>query len=256
MTGMKTETSFRSRVTAGEPLLGCFLTWPVAGIAEMLALCGFDFVLLDSEHGFFSIESIASMIAAGDAAGVPTMVRVPSTAAMEVGRCLDGGAAGILFPRSEDISDVRLGVQKVKFPPDGKRGLAGVRASRYGTVPLSEFVQRANQETLVAVQLETIGALSQVGAIAKEKNVDVLYVGPNDLTQALGVPGQYEDPRYRTAVEDIARTAIDAGKVAGIMVSNPNQLADFRRLGYRFFTTSDRTLVLASARTWRAALPR
>jgi 4-hydroxy-2-oxoheptanedioate aldolase len=224
-------------------------------MADLLALTGFDFVVLDSEHGFFSIESIAHMVAAADAADIPAVVRVPSCTASEVGRSLDVGAIGILFPRAEDLSDVRTGVQKVKFAPEGKRGLAGVRASRYGTIPLTEFVRQANQETVVAFQIETLGAVAQIGPIAKEKNVDVLYVGPNDLTQALGVPAQFEDARYLTALEEIARSARDAGKTAGIMVSNPNQIADLRRLGYRFFTTSDRTLVLASARSWRAALP-
>jgi 2-keto-3-deoxy-L-rhamnonate aldolase RhmA len=88
--------SLRSRIQAQQPLLGCFLTWPTAGVAELLALARFDFVVLDAEHGFFSIESIERMVIAADAAGIPAIVRVPSCAAAEVGRSLDAGAAGIL----------------------------------------------------------------------------------------------------------------------------------------------------------------
>src|SRR5512141_2895191 len=95
------QSSFRDRVLAREPLLGCFLTWPTAGVAELLALAAFDFVVLDAEHGFFSIESIEALVIAADGAAIPAIVRVPSCTAAEVGRSLDAGAAGILFPRRD-----------------------------------------------------------------------------------------------------------------------------------------------------------
>src|ERR1700730_12260001 len=126
--------NFRSRALSGDALLGCFLTWPVQGLPEVLALADFDFVVLDAEHGFFSIESIESMVRACDGAGLPSVVRVPSCPAAEVGRSLDAGAVGILFPRVANASMVRLGVESVKFPPLGKRGLAGVGANTDGAV--------------------------------------------------------------------------------------------------------------------------
>jgi 2-keto-3-deoxy-L-rhamnonate aldolase RhmA len=237
-----------------EPLLGCFLTWPVSGFADLLALAGFDFVVLDSEHGFFSIESIASMVTGCDAAGLPAVVRVPSCAAAETGRSLDAGAAGILFPRADGCPTVRTAVEAAKFPPQGKRGLGGARANRYGTVTLDRFVKDANETTLVAVQIETAGALDDLEAIAAEPLVDVLYVGPNDLTQALGIPGRYEDPRYVGCLERIAGVAKKAGKSSGIMLGRADQIPPLRELGYTFFTTSDRTLVMEGARRWRADL--
>ena len=249
-------SSFRSRVRGSEQFLGSFLTWPVAGHAELLALSGFDFVVLDSEHGFFSIESIASMIAVCDAAGVPAIVRVPSSPAAETGRSLDAGAAGILFPRSDGIAVVRSAVQGAKFPPDGKRGLGGARANRYGTILLDEFVREANETTLVCVQIETSGALDDLDAIGAEPMVDLLYVGPNDLTQALGIPGRYDDPRYRSCLERIAAAAKAADKAAGIMLARTEQIGPLRELGYTFFTTSDRTMLLEAARSWRGALTR
>jgi len=143
-----------------------------------------------------------------------------------------------------------------KFPPDGKRGLGGVRANRYGTQPLDGFVKEANARTLMIAQIETAGALSELAEIASEPGLDVLYVGPNDLTQALGVPGQYGDARYREALARIARQAKASDKTAGIMLGRADQIPALRDLGYSFFTTSDRTLVLESARAWRAALSR
>jgi 2-dehydro-3-deoxyglucarate aldolase/4-hydroxy-2-oxoheptanedioate aldolase len=247
-------SSLRSRALGGETLLGCFLTWPTAGVAELLSLAGFDFLVIDSEHGFFSIESIEAMVTAADGAGLPSIVRVPSCIAAEVGRSLDAGAAGILFPRADGRAAARGAIESAKYPPDGKRGLGGARANRYGTVPLDRFVKDANEKTAIVVQIETPGALSELREIASEPLLDVLYVGPNDLTQALGVPGHYSDPRYREALARIAAQAKSSGKAAGIMLGRADQIPALRDLGYTFFTTSDRTLVLESARAWRAAL--
>jgi len=213
-------------------------------------------VVLDAEHGFFSIEAIERMVIAADGAGIPAIVRVPACPAPEVGRSLDAGAAGILFPRGDGCASIHSAVETVKYPPAGKRGLGGVRANRYGTVLLDRFVKEANDQTVVIAQIETAGALAELDRIAAEPDVDVLFVGPNDLTQALGVPGQYGDPRYQDAVARIAREARSAGKSAGIMLGRADQIPALRELGYRFFTTSDRTLFLESARAWRAALSR
>ena len=250
----KSAATLRQRALSAEPLLGCFLTWPTAGVVELLALSEFDFVVLDAEHGFFSIESIERMVIAADGAGIPAIVRVPSCAAAEVGRSLDAGAAGILFPRGDGLAAIKGAIESAKYPPDGKRGLGGVRANRYGTVALDRFVREENEKTLVVAQIETAGALAELSAIAAAPGLDVMFVGPNDLTQALGAPGQYGDKRYRETLGTIARQAAASGKTAGIMLGSLTQIPDLRELGYRFFTTSDRTLFLESARTWRAAL--
>jgi 2-keto-3-deoxy-L-rhamnonate aldolase RhmA len=249
-----TENGFRSRVLSGKPLLGTFLTWPVQGLPEVLALAKFDFVVLDSEHGFFSIESIENMVRASDGAGLPSIVRVPSCPAAEVSRSLDAGAAGILYPRSESAAMVRQGLEAAKYAPMGKRGLGGARANRYATVPLGDYVKEANASTVIVVQIETKGALAELDAIARTDGVDVLYVGPNDLSFALGVPGQYTNAAYQTELARIAKTARDAGKTPGIMLARADQIPPLLEMGYRFFTMSDRTLLLESARKWREAL--
>jgi len=250
-----TQRSLRTRVRANEALLGCFLTWPVGGFAELAALAGFDFLVLDSEHGFFSIESVEAMVRAADAAGIPAIVRAPSAGSDQVGRYLDAGAAGTLFPRIDGARTARTAISNVKFAPKGSRGLGGVRANRYGTVPLDGFVREQNEQTLVAIQIETAGALEELAGISDLPDLDVLFVGPNDLSQALGLPGQYQDSRYQAAVERVAAEAARAQKTAGIMLRSPDQIPALSKLGYRFFTTSDRGLILESARAWRAALP-
>jgi 4-hydroxy-2-oxoheptanedioate aldolase len=196
------------------------------------------------------------MVIAADGADIPAIVRVPSCTAAEVGRSLDAGAAGILFPRGDGSAMVRAAIEAAKFPPAGKRGLGGVRANRYGSIPLDRFVREANERTVMIAQIETAGALAELEQIASEPGLDVLFVGPNDLTQALGVPGQYTDPRYKQAFEKIARQAKTSRKASGIMLSRADQIPALRELGYTFFTMSDRALFLESARAWRAALGR
>jgi 2-keto-3-deoxy-L-rhamnonate aldolase RhmA len=248
--------AFRQRILAREPLLGCFLTWPTEGLAEILALSKFDFVVLDTEHGHYNPESVERMVRAAESAEIPVIVRVPNCQAFaEAGRALDAGACGTLFPRADGAPVVRAAIESVKYAPPGKRGLAGVRANRYGTVPFDHWVLEANDSTAVVIQIETAGALNAIAAIAEEKWLDVFFVGPNDLSQALGVPGHYDDPRYVAALEKVGSVAKEAGKAAGIMLRSIDQIPGLSTLGYSVFTTSDRSLLLQSAGTWRAALP-
>src|SRR4029077_10046811 len=129
-----------------------------------------------------------------------------------------------------------------RYPPEGRRGLGGVRANRYGTEPYGRHVADANVATLLAAQIETPGALAELDAISREDPLDVLFVGPNDLTQALGIPGQFEDERYRESLRRIAAAAASSGKAAGIMAGRREQVAGLRESGFRFLTVSDRTL--------------
>ncbi len=249
------EGPLRSRILAHEKLLGAFLTWPVEGHLEMLGLSGFDFAVLDTEHGFFNPESVERMVRAAEGAELPVVVRVPNClASADAGRALDAGACGILFPRADSDAPVRAAVESVKYAPVGKRGLAGVRANRYGGVPFDRWVLEANEGTLVFVQIETAGALNHLDTIAAEPHVDVLFVGPNDLSQALGVPGHYEEPRYRAAVERVGAVAKEHGKAAGIMLRTADQVPGLAALGYTVFTTSDRSLFMQSAAAWRGAI--
>ena len=246
--------NLRARIRAGEKLLGCFLTWPVGGAVELLGLAGFDFAVIDVEHGFHGIESIENLVRAAGVAGIAAIVRPPRFDSDVASRALDAGAAGILAPRVGNAADAKTTVENVKFAPEGRRGLGGVRANRYGTQPLAEFVRESNEKTVVAVQIETAGALLELDGLASLPGVDVLFVGPNDLTQALGIPGRIDDRRYLEALSRVAQAAADHGKTAGIMLGRREQVPALAALGYTFFTTSDRSLLLESARSWRAAL--
>jgi 4-hydroxy-2-oxoheptanedioate aldolase len=147
----------------------------------------------------------------------------------------------------------RSAIEALKFAPLGRRGLGGVRANRYATEPLAGFVARANEETLVAVQIEREGALAELSGLADEPAVDILFVGPNDLSQALGEPGETTSKRFGAELARVASEASRARKAAGIMVGRREDIPRLADLGYRIFTTSDRALLLESGRRWRDA---
>src|SRR5512142_543879 len=120
-----TKTNLRVRIRSGGKLLGCFLTWPVGGAVELLGLAGFDFAVVDVEHGFHGIESVENLVRAADVAGIGAIVRPPRFDSDVANRALDAGAAGVLVPRADGSAAAKTAVDIVKFAPDGRRGLGG-----------------------------------------------------------------------------------------------------------------------------------
>ena len=158
---------------------------------------GFDFLVLDGEHGTMKPADCENMVRGADVRGVPALVRVPANEAPVILRFMDTGALGVHVDRLS-AEDADRAVRAVKYGPRGGRGLTGVRAAAYGQRgPLAEYVERANAETLVVVQIETRAALEQVTAIAAVDGVDIVFVGPTDLSHSLGVPGQTSPPARR-----------------------------------------------------------
>ena len=251
-------TALRQRILSREPLLGCFLTWPTEGLSEVLAIASFDFVVLDTEHGHYNPESVERMVRAADAARIPAIVRVPNCQAFaEAGRALDAGAAGTLFPRADGAPVVRGAVECTKYAPPGKRGLAGVRANRYGTVPFDHWVLEANDSTAVVIQIETAGALNAVGDDRRRK------VGRRSLRRAqrpLAGPRRAR-PLRRPALRRRDRegrrpSRARPARPPASCSATADQIPELAALGYSVFTTSDRSLLLESARAWRGALAR
>ena len=179
----------RARLAAGEPTLGTFVGAASPVTAEVCAAAGVDWVLLDLEHGSGGEEQVRDVVPAAGAYGVPTVVRVESGARIRIGRVLDLGAAGVMLPRMDSAEEVREAVRHLRYPPDGDRGVATYnRACRFGLDP--DALRRARGEILGVVQVESAPAVEQVEQIAALDGVDVLFVGPQDLSHNLGVPGE------------------------------------------------------------------
>ena len=203
------------------------------GIGRLAAGAGADFLVYDLEHTGWSLETLGRLVAATPDALVP-MTRVPTTQGHFISRALDVGALGLMVPMVESAEQAQEIVAAAKYPPVGRRGAAfGIAHDRFVGGAPTDTMERANSETLVIAQIETVGGLEQVDAIAAVDEVDVLWVGHFDLTSSMGIPGQFDHPDYLSAIERVSAATTRAGKAAGFMCGSVEEGRRMLDLGYR-----------------------
>ena len=218
------ENRMKSMLQAGEPALGCSIMVPSPQMVEMVAHAGFDWVLIDLEHGTIGPESAELMIMAADASGITPIARPPSNRMADISSVMDRGAMGVQVPHVNSAEDARAAVSAVKFGPGENRGLAaGTRPDSYGlSRSMSEFVETSNKQTLVCVQLEHAAAIENVDDILGVDGVDVFFIGPSDLSQSMGYPGNPNAEPVKTAIERTLQKIVDADKISGMPASAEN----------------------------------
>jgi 4-hydroxy-2-oxoheptanedioate aldolase len=205
-------TEFSARSRAGELVMGAFASIPDAATAEAFARCGFDYVCFDAEHSPLDRATIESLIRAADVTNTPAIVRVPGLDRVWISSVLDSGAAGVVVPRVDSAADAAAAAAAVRYPPRGIRGAGPIRASQYGVD--REYLTRSIDDTLLAVQVETLGGLADVEAIARTEGVDIVFVGPGDLGISLRAAGRGDE--LDEAIVRVFAAAKAAGKTAGI----------------------------------------
>ncbi len=174
-------------------------------VVELIGLAGFDAAFIDMEHTTFDLETVGNMIRAAELVGITPVIRVPDNNPKHILRLLDAGAQGIYVPHIASAADARAAVEAVRYPPLGARGMAGAsRAADYGHTPLAEHMRTSNDEVLLAVMIEDLAAVEDIEAIANTPGVDLVAVGPSDLSRALGVAGEPNHPTLAQAVDRIA----------------------------------------------------
>jgi 4-hydroxy-2-oxoheptanedioate aldolase len=245
----------RARVATGDLTLGTFVGTASPVTAEVCAAAGFDWLLLDLEHGAGGEEQVRATVPVAAAYRVPTVVRVESEARIRVGRVLDAGAAGVMLPRLETAEEVRAAVAHLYYPPRGDRGVATYnRACRFGLDPSA--LERANEEVLGIVQIESGRAVVNAEEIASVDGVDVLFVGPRDLSHDLGVPGEVNAPVFLEALDQVRLAARKHGKACGLLVPDGSAAADKVADGWTFITIGSDSTLLAAAATAQIARAR
>jgi 4-hydroxy-2-oxoheptanedioate aldolase len=249
VSGPSPERTLRARVLAGETLFGLFLDLGSPFSAEICARAGYDWLVVDLEHGAGTEAGLVGLLQSVEIGGSTAVVRPQSGERLRIGRALDLGAAGIVIPRLESAAEAREAVSFLRYPPAGVRGVAlRTRGAGMGTVAHGE-VGQIDERILGIVQIESVGALREADEIAAIDGVDVLFVGPADLSHSLGVPGRFDDPGYLDAIGRVARAAEDAGKAAGILLRDASVLARHRDLGFRFIGLgSDSAFIADGAR--------
>jgi 4-hydroxy-2-oxoheptanedioate aldolase len=228
------DRSFRDRTLSGETLLGLFLDLGSPAAAELCAAVGYDWLLVDLEHGAATEADLPGLLRAVELGGPTALVRPQSGERLRIGRPLDAGARGIMVPRLDSAEQAREAVTFLRYPPDGVRGVAiRVRGAGLGTFAHHEL-RTLNERILGLVQIESLGGLREADAIAALDGVDVLFVGPADLTHALGVPGQFQDPAYLAALDTVAAACRAHGKAAGILDYETGHVPRLLEIGFTF----------------------
>lgn len=236
----------RRRVAAGEPTLGTFIGTAAAVTAEVCAAAGLDWLLLDLEHGAGGEEQVRSLVPVAAAYGVPTIVRVETATRIRIGRVLDLGAAGVMLPRLNSAAEVAEALAHVRYAPHGDRGVATyTRACRFGVDPAA--LDRASDEILGVVQIESAAAVGEVDEIASLAGADVLFVGPRDLSHDLGVPGDVTAPRFVAALDKVRNAARNNHKAAGLLVNDGAAAAARLAEGWSFVAIGSDSALLAAA---------
>jgi 2-dehydro-3-deoxyglucarate aldolase/4-hydroxy-2-oxoheptanedioate aldolase len=217
-------------------------------LAYMLAQCGFDFFIIDNEHGSYSPETISNIIAAARGAGVLTIVRIPEIRRETILKPLDCGAAGLLVPQVNTAQQAKEIMTHAKYPPLGNRGVALSRPhSRYARPEADEYLVQANEATFIAVQAESPEAISNLKSIATTPGVDAIFVGPADLSVSLGIPGQISHPDEIEAINKVVDVCQKNGITPGIHMSNLELLKAWIEKGMRFVTFSSDVDLLSRA---------
>lgn len=229
------ENQVKRALARGETAIGTMVfEFRTPGIGRIAAAAGAEFAIFDMEHTGWSDETIGMLIATSRAADLVPMVRVPTTQYHLLSRPLDLGAMGIMVPMVETAEQARSIVQFAKYPPMGRRGAAfGVAHDDYRSGDVSTKIASANAEGLLIAQIETGQGVENVEAIATTEGIDVLWIGHFDLTNSLGIPGQFNHPTYLRAVERVVAACQRHGKAAGFMVSSPAEGKALLNQGFR-----------------------
>ena len=205
-------------------------------IVEIIGHAGFDAAFIDMEHTSFDLRDIQQMVMAAERVGITPIVRTPGFDPAFILRLRDMGVQGIQVPHISDARAAREAVKAVRYPPLGERGMAGAsRASDYGKVPLREHMERSNREITLAVMIEDLPAVADIDAIASTDGIDIVAVGPSDMSRALGVSGTPDHPRLVEVVHRVAE-AVRKGGVARLALpmnhaALPRNAAQLRELG-------------------------
>lgn len=246
---MAITSSVKDRLKNHETVFGTFykLNSPIA--TEMLGWAGFDFIVVDCEHSPIGYESTENIIRTAENVGLSTIVRVPSAAEEHIFHALDSGAVGVQIPNLTSVEQFKESVSACKYFPAGTRGLSrGTRNAMFGLWNEAEkpYVQAANDKSLVVVHIENKEMAERVEEICQIPEIDVVFVGPADMSQSLGIPGKSKDPRVVEIALHVIETAERCGKAGGIAAGKDN-MDMYIQHGARYIMYSSDAALFAGA---------
>lgn len=245
---MNRQMTIRQRLKNGETVFGMFykLNSPLA--TEIMGWSGLDFIVIDCEHSAIGYESVENVVRSAENVGMSAVVRVPSAQEEHIFHALDSGAAGVQIPNLTSVEQFRESVRMAKYYPDGCRGLSRqTRACRFGLWDerARPYVEAANEDSLVAVHIENKEMAAAAEEICRISQIDVVFVGPADMSQSLGIPGRSADPQVVEVAAQVLETAQRYGKAGGINVTSKAEMERYIGLGARYILYSSDTGLFA-----------
>lgn len=223
----------------GQPVIGTMIVeLRQPAVVQWLANAGFDFIIIDNEHGPFNVETIADLSRTARHLGLTPVVRIPDITYAHVAQTLDVGAQGLMIPRVVNARQVRDVVQMMKYPPQGIRGNALSRGfTDFKSGPVADALLASNEETLLIVQIENQSAVENIEEIVSTPGVDVAFIGPNDLSISLGVPGQIKAPQVQAAIEKTIDACQRHGVVPGAQMNDLDSAVYWAGKGMRLISS-------------------
>jgi 4-hydroxy-2-oxoheptanedioate aldolase len=231
---MKLPPDFRNRVLAREWLAGTFLNLGSPMTVEIAGLAGFDWILIDHEHGPGGEDTLLHQLHAASATPAFPVVRIAQNETPRFKRVLDMGALGVMVPYVSTAAETRAAVQAMRYPPHGIRGVAKFNRGAGFGADFEEYYAHAHERLLTVIQIETTEAVNKIDEIAAVDGADVLFVGPTDLSYNMGIRDQLESAQFTDALRRVSDAAKKHGKAAGILVHSNALVPRVRDLGYTF----------------------
>lgn len=233
------------------PVIGCFVNFASGDIAEMTARIGFDFILIDNEHGVMDSQIINDMIRGAQYQGADAVVRCADADYAHIQKALDMGADGIQIPLVNTMERASEVYRLSKYPPEGTRGMSFTcRAAEFGMCGNKvEYRKYANENLLTVIQIETLQAIKNLDEILKVPGIDVLFVGPGDLSTAMGMP-DYNQPEVQELLEKTIRKIAASGKIAGIFAGDAESTNRAKEWGARYIETSIASYMISGGKAY------
>jgi 2-keto-3-deoxy-L-rhamnonate aldolase RhmA len=247
MIGIKTEFNITQRriiqmkpnklkdaLRQGNTMIGAFVVSGSPTMVEVLGITGFDFLIFDCEHSTTNFQTVEHMLRAAETVDITTMIRIPEISRTNILKALDIGVQGILVPMVNTAEQAREAVNLSKYPPyfpGGKRGVALRRAARYGASDPVNYFQQANSEIFVAIQCETKESVSNLDEILKVKGIDMVFIGPTDLSQSFGHPWEPGHPEVQYVIKQTIERTEHAGVISGVFATSPEDIKKYIEWG-------------------------
>ncbi len=246
------KNQIREKFRCGQKTIGTFFELGTTAVMQCLALGGFDYVIIDHEHGPFDPGMSADFVRAAKLHGTVPFARVQSFDRPDILKLLDIGAMGLIVPAVKTVEEVKRIVQYGKYRPIGERGLAGASGSDFWMTEcremgLANYLQHVNEEIMLIPQCETLECLDALEEIVSVPGVDGIFVGPMDLSSAMGIPGQLDNARFREALKHIQRVCSEKGKFTMLFAGSVEAARDGLALGYDSITYGMDAMTLTAA---------